>query len=354
MSYKNFEVAGQIIDAISKAAGRSVQFESGKSLDIINGKVHITGVPVDDDAARHLLENMQIKKGFIRKVGPNMENWDDVKSSLCGMFSDQELAMYVDDGIIRKVRTVSSVYNSNVYHETGKSLANSVSQITDRKVNLSSSVFSEGKLVLQFTNDSSHELPYGEVWKTGHSVTIDPFGVMLEPYMERVICTNGMVRPVKTNKYSISHGNCPKKAFQMKLGTTDYTIVDDIKVGIVRLKQNNASVREFMRFRNLLEESESTEISRMLSINPGGEQGGFSISRLVKSYGEDFIEKSDRWLSTADSGINSFDLINSATYITSRPQEFNVSSSMVLKIQRLAAKTLLDELDLQHVAPRLN
>lgn len=353
MTYKNFDAAGQVAAAITKAEGHKVQFESGNSLDIINGKVHISGVPVADDAARHLLENMQIKKGFIKKVGPNMENWDEIKASLCGMFADQGLAMYVSDGIIKKVRTVTDFYNPDVYQETGKTLANSVSQITDRKINLSSSVFTDGKLILQFTNENSHDLPYGEVWKTGHSVTIDPFGVLLEPYMERVICSNGMVKQVKTNKYSISHGNSPKKAFQMKLGTTDYTIIDDMKVGITRLKEHNASVREFLSFRKILDQNPSTEISRILSTNPRGERGGFAITGIVKAYGEDFAEKSDRWLSTADSGINAFDLINSATYITSRPAEFNTSSDVVLRIQRLAAKTLLEDLDLEHVAPRL-
>lgn len=353
MSYKNFDVAGEIISSVSKADGRSVQFESGNSLDIINGKVHISGVPVADEAANDLLENMQIKKGFIKKVGPNMESWDEVKSALCGMFADQGLAMYIDGGIIKKVKSVPSTYNPNVYHETGKALANSVTQITDRKINLSSSVFTDGKLILQFTNENKYDLPYGEVWKTGHSVTIDPFGVIMEPYMERVVCANGMVRPVKTNKYVISHGESPKKAFQVKLGKPDYTIINDINVGILKLKGYNASVREFLSFRKILEQDASTEISRILSLNPGGEQGGFSTNSLIKSYGEELFEKSDRWLSTADSGINAFDLINSATYITSRPAEFNTSSDVVLRIQRLAAKTLLEDLDLEHVAPRL-
>jgi hypothetical protein len=353
-SYKNFEVAGQIIEAVGKANGHKVQFEPGNSLDIINGKVHIAGVPVADDAAKHLLENMQIKKGFINKVGPNMENWDEVRTSLCGMFSDQGLAMYIDGGIIKKVRSVPFTYNPDVYHETGKSLANSVAQITDRKVNLSSSAFTDGKLILQFTNENTHQLPYGEVWKTGHSVTIDPFGVLLEPYMERVVCSNGMVRQVKTNKYTISHGDSPRKTFQMKLGAPDYTIIGDINEGIVRLKEYNASVREFMSFRRIFESNPSTEISSELSTNPGGESGGFGISEIVRVYGEDIFDKSDRWLSTADSGVNAFDLINSATYITSRPDKYNPSSDVILKTQRLAAKTLLGDLDLQHVAPRFS
>jgi len=353
MTYKNFDVAGEVISAVAKADGHSVQFESGNSLDIINGKVHISGVPVADDAARHLLENMQIKKGFIKKVGPKMEDWEKVKSSLCGMFSDQDLAIYIEGESIKKVRTVKSRYNPNVYQEAGKSLAYSISQISDRKINLSSSSFSSGKLIFKFTNDLNHDLPYGEIWKTGHSVTVDPFGVLMEPYMERVICSNGMVKEIKTNKYSISHGGSYDKAFEIKLGTTDYNIIGSIKDGIVRMKENNASVREFLQFRNILDNNPSSEVSRVLSRDPGGETGGFSLSGIIRSYGEDLLEKSDRWLSTADSGIKAFDIVNSATYIASRCEVFNLNPDSAHKIQKIAAKTLLDELDLEHVAPRL-
>ena len=99
---------------------------------------------------------------------------------------------------------------------------------------------------------------------------------------------------------------------------------------------------------------ENTEIQKILSKNPGGETGGFNSDYLIKKYGDELIEKSDRWLSTADSGINAFDVLNSATYIASRANEFNICNNNVLKIQRLAAKTMLDTLDLQHVAPHLS
>ena len=77
------------------------------------------------------------------------------------------------------------------------------------------------------------------------------------------------------------------------------------------------------------------------------------MSGIIRSYGEDLLEKSDRWLSTADSGIKAFDIVNSATYIASRCEVFNLNPDSAHKIQKIAAKTLLDELDLEHVAPRL-
>jgi hypothetical protein len=47
-------------------------------------------------------------------------------------------------------------------------------------------------------------------------------------------------------------------------------------------------------------------------------------------------------------------VLNSATRIASRPAEFNLGPDVVLRAQRLAAKTMLASLDLQHVAPKPN
>lgn len=354
MLYNNTDTALKIVESLHAADNQDIRFDDSTNFDIKDGKITISGIPVSDNAAKDLLEYLQIKKGFIKKIGPEFESWEDLKNALRRLFIGDYLAIYLENGVIKKIRQVKHKYSAQVYQEVGDVLAQTISDITDRKIELSRSLFNDGKLILQFVNDNKIELPYNEFWKTGQSVCIDPFGVILEPYMERVICTNGLVRAVPSSKYSLTHGQSAEKLFASKIGKVDNNSIQQISDGIKRMKENNASVREFFAFRDLLNVQDNAEIQKVLSKNPGGETGGFNSDYLIKKYGDELIEKSDRWLSTADSGINAFDVLNSATYIASRANEFNISSNNVLKIQRLAAKTMLDTLDLQHVAPHLS
>lgn len=298
------------------------------------------------------MENMKVKKGFIKKVGPKLNSWDDIKDALYSLFKGKLLAMYVVDNVVHRLKTVDQPYNTEMYSEVTEILSQSISNITDRKVKLSKLFFDNGELALQFVNDVQIMMLPGDAWKTGQMVTIDPFGIKLEPYVERQICSNGAVRAVPTGEYTLNHGKAHEATmlFTKKIGTTDRKVVEDLKHGIDLAKRYNASVAEFYRFRSHFESCiNSTEIQKVLA--PGGM---FDDNKILTAYGTEIFEKSDKWRATANAGVNAYDLLNNVTYIASRPVDFGITATAALEAQRLAAKVLMSTPDMSHVAPNVS
>ena len=339
-------------DFKDQVSNHSVKFAVGSDLEIDSDGIKICGMRVSDKASAGLLETMQVKKGFIKKVGPELTSWDEIKDALYTIFEGKTLAMHVDKNVIMKIKTVNQPYSDAMYEEATELLSQAVSNIDDRKVVLSKTLFGAGELSLQFVNDNEIAMFPGDAWKTGQIVTIDPFGIKLEPYMERQICTNGAVGISRTSEYNILHGKTHEAnvLFAKKVGLTERKTVEELREGIEHAMKYNASVREFYRFRKYFEENcaESAEVQRAL-----GKGQVFDDTKLLDTYGESLTAYSDRWLSTADSGVNAYDLINSATYIASRPVEYGITASAALGVQRMAAKSLMSNVDMMHVAPRM-
>ena len=351
MMYDNLDTARQITQLINDCAA-DVAFADGEELKINGGLLTINGLPLSEDATKHMLDNLQVRKGFIKTVGPGLESWDEVSAALSGVFRGKKLAYQIapDGKRIQSVQSVAREYSSNVYKDAAHALAVSVSEVTDRDIKMVSGGLANGNLVMQFVNNEVWDLPFGEAWKTGQQVTVDLFGVKLEPFYQRVICSNGMVRTIRTDVYTTKHDNMKKaeQLFIRKIGVQDWRTKEILTEAIRNSKGNNASLREFYAFKDAFTESEqSGTLQRAV-------QEKFDEAPIRGMYGEDLRDKSPRWQSTVDTGINSFDLINTATYIASRGDEFMVAPVTCERVQRLAAKIMFAEPDLMHVARRLN
>ena len=86
MLYNNTDTALKIVESLHAADNQDIRFDDSSNFDIKDGKITISGIPVSDNAAKDLLDYMQIKKGFIKKIGPELESWEDLKNALRRLF----------------------------------------------------------------------------------------------------------------------------------------------------------------------------------------------------------------------------------------------------------------------------
>ena len=66
MLYNNTDTALKIVESLHAADNQDIRFDDSSNFDIKDGKITISGIPVSDNAAKDLLDYMQIKKGFIK------------------------------------------------------------------------------------------------------------------------------------------------------------------------------------------------------------------------------------------------------------------------------------------------
>ena len=121
--------------------------------------------------------------------------------------------------------------------------------------------------------------------------------------------------------------------------------METLKKSIHHLKNNNVSLGEFYYYRKQLE-----------SKNQDGEYDDilakyFDDAIFYDMYGENIKAKSQKWLATANSGINAYDMFNSITFLGSHPDEAKINHDDRVDLQIAATRLLFKEsLDLEDVA----
>jgi len=212
----------------------------------------------------------------------------------------------------------------------------------------------EGQLIMGIKNktntfeadelDSHHEL-----WVKGLEFFHEGMNLGINHSFERLICTNGCV--VNHRKFAT---NISTKYFNPDLITrkmAHYLHFDNefkmmIQDQVKKLKEINASLHEYLIFRNLFKSH---------NLDTSVAEKYFPIRIHNEVYDCNVLEKSSRWLSTADSGMNAFDLFNHITYISSHDQECKDIPAVFATTLQIASSSLLmkHELDLKNIAPKV-
>jgi len=77
----------------------------------------------------------------------------------------------------------------------------------------------------------------------------------------------------------------------------------------------------------------------------------FNETPFYKAYGVNLEEKSKKWKSTANTGINAYDFFNMLTWIASHPEEVKMDKTDRINLQIQSSNLLFkNQLDLEDVA----
>jgi hypothetical protein len=169
------------------------------------------------------------------------------------------------------------------------------------------------------------------------------------PFFERLSCSNGAVAQKFGFGSDISrntfNNNKIQRTIEKAILEEDSNMMETLKKSIHHLKNNNVSLGEFYYYRKQLE-----------SKNQEGEYDGilakyFNDAIFYDMYDTNIKSKSQKWLATANSGINAYDMFNSITYLGSHPNEVKIDHSDRVDLQIAATRLLFKEsLDLEDVA----
>lgn len=231
---------------------------------------------------------------------------------------------------------------------------------TDKIVNLTNPSFdNQGILSLSFTDvDSSFRAlkeDANDTWRVGVTINRNNLSFDINQYFERLICTNGMMRRTDSSRQGSinAKGYSPKKmaeqiARQLEWGTDD---TEAIRKHVDRLKAYNASVAEYLTFRNMVMSQgggdENATISELVN-------KVFPVQYLNRSYGCPVEGRSKHWQSTADTGVNAYDLFNNVTHLGTHLDEYNgMDLRSGLELRKAASDFLFSKPDLSDMAEKV-
>ena len=188
-----------------------------------------------------------------------------------------------------------------------------------------------------------------DLWKMGDRFEFNSLKFDYAPFLERLSCTNGNTALEYGFAADVSHSKFNDRrlesVIQKALGFKNDQLPIILQNATTHLKENNVSLAEFYHYRKFFE-----------SLNDDGIYTGlinsyFDDKPFYQSYGLDINGKSQKWKSTANTGINAYDFFNMLTYIASHPKEVRMDREHRTNLQIKASNLLFKkELDLEDIA----
>jgi hypothetical protein len=188
-----------------------------------------------------------------------------------------------------------------------------------------------------------------DVWKMGQNFSFSAFNFDYAPFFERLVCSNGNVAKEFGFRSNISQGRFNNKKIQSTIEKNILQVSTDmpwmLQKATQHLKENNISIAEFQHYKNFFggrnqEERYDNIMAKFFNETP-----------FYKAYGVNLEEKSKKWKSTANTGINAYDFFNMLTWIASHPEEVKMDKTDRINLQIQSSNLLFkNQLDLEDVA----
>lgn len=281
---------------------------------------------VSETALNDLLRILSIRNNLIGEIQNDETQWSPLYSSLSNIKNDRTITAFCDirnnqeKKILRfndePIENISELnLNKGIEYIEGY-IASQGENIKIQDVNFNlhtlqlETRFRNTDLTIDVFGDNS------DLWSGGFSLTLGENKTQVSPYFLRLSCVNGMTVTHMSSQRYFQNREFRQSAFNKLIDTTvSKDLQNTVKQSSKKLKENKASLREFYNARNvLLKESEDLANSY------------FNDTIIVEAYKDKKVKNmNSRWLSTANSNINAYDLFNSITHCSSHQKITDVT-----------------------------
>lgn len=354
--------SNSIIEALGE---RSICEFKIKDLDIDNG-VYLNEMPVRGRALSTIMSTLKVRNNFTEFANQmSPEDWNMVSAKLKSAEAETKMFARIikdDDGKTE----VNNVYRQNdkkkvsddanlpqYFSWINESLGNSETEYSMKSLNFNSKtetfdlvLLNESKRVDVFGTDT-------DLWKMGDRFTFSGLRFDYAPFFERLVCSNGNTALQYGFGANIAqakfNNNRIKSVIEKNLVFGTESLPNQLVQAVQHLKNNNISIAEFEAAKRFFESRNENEkydglIHRF-----------FNDQLFYQTYGLNIADKSRKWKSTANTGINAYDFFNMLTYIASHPEDVRMDREDRRELQIQASNILFKkELDLEDVATRVD
>lgn len=188
-----------------------------------------------------------------------------------------------------------------------------------------------------------------DVWKLGDRFVFNGLRFDYAPFFERLVCSNGNTATEYGFGANIAQAKFNNTKIQSIIENSiihgTETMPDMLKHAVQHLKNNNVSLSEFYTYRRFFEARNENEKYNAII------DKYFNDQPFYQGYGVNINEKSSKWKSTANTGINAYNFFNGLTYLASHPDKIRMDQKDRRDLQIQASGLLFKkQLDLEDIA----
>ena len=330
--------------------------------------LQLDGLNLSEKATRQILDILKVKPDF---------------PVIADEIGDSDFNVIL--GLLKTARSDNQLVATISYTNTGKDVVPMIQRIyinrnaetqevirTDNTAEAVSKALGESPIDYRFGDslvDSNNRLSFSfiadeepvdvfnagfDTWSVGYEVSFNENSFDIYPVYERLVCSNGMKSITRRKNTNISKNKFNEeeiyKITRRKMKSTDRitkhlieqtNLLKTTTLSLDELRWANRHVKSLLMSTGFKEEVK-TETKEMIT-------DSFDLSKYDELYHCDVQKKSRRWLSTANSGVNAYDMLNQITNIathlvvaeTVTPIELNMLASEIF---------FMDKFDLSQVA----
>lgn len=304
---------------------------------------------VQHTALNDLLGIFSIKYDLLGEIHDDEKQWIPLQKCLSNIKNDK-----IVTGIVKQERgnqIITRFFQEEIEKEKhlnfnhGFDLVENYLKEINSNFKLHNIRFNEYSLCVEstFRNLTNQIDVFGDgndVWDTGFNFTYGLYKTIISPFFLRLVCTNGMTSTHTTSRRYFSLKGLRQKSFNRLV---EKTVTKDLKQEAILscnlMRNHNASLREYFNARN-----ECLRVSKELADTYFNDE---HIQRAYEPYRLRY--KNNRWLSTANSNMNSYEFFNRITHCTTHQTCLPDATRANLNIQ--ASEMFFKGPDLSFQAP---
>lgn len=315
-----------------------------------DGKLFKVGnVEVGTGALNDLSNIFSIKTKLVDAIENDQQQWRPLQHALTNIKKDRTITAVVNHGsgarpyvtqFIDKPIEEATPLNLN----RGIELIGGYLENAEGNLEIQNFYFNPESLSLEIQiQDKDNNIDVfgdgNDIWNPGFGINYGENRTSVAPYYLRLICTNGMTAAHEILQRYFNNKDMKQDSFTKLVNNVvnrDMELV--CRANSSRLKGVNCSLREFFEARNIL--SGKKELVKKYFDDA-------EIQEAYKPYGIRYRNK--RWLSSANSNVNGYDLFNRLTHAATHQAALPMSTKTALNA--MASELFFKGPDLAFQAP---
>jgi len=339
---KSVEVKNQI-DLFRKAPVQLSRINKTGSSFLHDGRI------VRKSALNDLLNIFSIKSDLVQEIHDDEKQWAPLQRCLSDIKHDKTITAITkkegdNTSIVRFVKEdISEEEPLNFGH--GFNLLEGYLEKASESIQIQNLRFNEENLSLESSfKDINNQIDvFGDnkdLWQSGFSFLYGLQKTVISPFLLRLICSNGMMATHQVSQRYFKNKGLRQMSFNRLINKT---LSEDLHHQTIsscdRMKRSNVSLREFLGARDIC-----------LGVSKDLADTYFNDSQIQEAYKPYKIRyKNNRWLSSANSNMNSYEFFNRLTHCVSHQTALPQSTGMHLN--HMASEMFFKGPDLSFQAP---
>jgi hypothetical protein len=301
---------------------------------------------------KSLLGVLGVKESLVNEIKDDSTQWGPLHDALSNIKENKVVTAVLN----RRNNSISKVFNHGIKEEKPIDLTNGLRYTeeflknTEANLELQDFNFDPNNICINinFKSPDSDIDVFGDgkdMWKAGFGMQFHLNKFITSPFFLRLVCSNGMVAAHRMAQRFVNSDELTQRTFdkQVLKYTGPASGMEEVQTYCRRLRDNNASLREFYSARD-----------RVSAIDKDLANEYFPENEIVGRYkmiGLDVNRQNRRWMATANSNVNSYDLFNNLTNIASHRLVSDEDIATRMEINRLASEMFFNGPDFKSMAP---